>query len=143
MLRLAFPSCLRNRHQMQLSRSRFFYRKTTLSCLKARFNTENCRNDNILLKDRNKVQRKLKEPYNHRRKVMYETEFPKEAILHCQIARRQTSPLAILLLLRFSASPLKEHYSSFHFAGSSAGSQTSKGSFHLALPQWVLLCYYV
>lgn len=78
---------------------------------------------------------------------MYKTEYPKEAILHCQTARRQTSSLAIFLWLRFSAisfsSPLKEHYSSFHFAGSPAGSQTSKGSLHLALLQWVLLCYYV
>lgn len=48
-----------NRHQTQRARSRFFYRKTTCSCLKVRFNTENCKNEKISLKNRNQVQKKV------------------------------------------------------------------------------------
>lgn len=87
-LRLAFQNCLQNGHKMQLSRNRFFYRKTTLSCLKARFNTKNCRNENILMKNRNPSAKKTIN-HSHRRKVMYKTEYPKEAILHCKVARSQ------------------------------------------------------
>lgn len=48
-----------NRHQTQGARSRYLYRKTTCSCLKVRFNTENCKNEKISLKNRNQVQTKV------------------------------------------------------------------------------------
>lgn len=145
-LRLAFQNCLQNRHKMQLSRSRFFYRKTTLSCPKARFNTENCRNENISLKNRNQVQRKLKTTAirgkwctkpSTQKKPFFTAKLPE--------VRRQTSSLAVSLSPSFfgvqSSPPVKEHYSSFHFAGTLSGSNTSRGSLNLALLQWVLLCY--
>lgn len=84
-----------NRHQVQWARSRFFDRKTMCSCLKERFNTENCKNE-ISLKNRNQVQKKSKH-YSHRREVMHKSEYPEEAILHCKVARSQTPSLAFFL----------------------------------------------
>lgn len=145
MLRLAFQNCLQNRHKMQLSRSRFFYRKTTLSCLQARFNTENCRNENISLKNRNQVQRKLK-PIATGGKWCTKPSTQKKPFFTAKLpeVRRQTSSLAVFLSPSFFgvqfSSPVKEHYSSFQFAGTPSGSKTSKGSLNLALLQWLLLC---
>lgn len=85
-----------NRHQTQRARSRYFYRKTTCSCLEVRFNTENCKNEKISLKNRNQVQKKSKH-YSHRREVMHKSEYPEEAILHCKVARSQTPSLAFFL----------------------------------------------
>lgn len=135
-----------NRHQTQWARSRFFYRKTTCSCLKERFNTEKLQKWEDFTEKQKSSSKKSKH-YSHRREVMHKSEYPEEAILHCKAVRSQTPSLAFFLSPSFVGVPLssllQEQYSSFHFAGTPSGSKTSKSSLNSALLQWASLCYYI
>lgn len=133
-----------NRHQTQRARSRFFYGKTTCSCLKVRFNTENCKNEKISLKNRNQVQKKVNTTATGE-KWCTKVSTQKKPFCTCKVARSQTPSLAFLLPPRFvgvqSSSLLQEQYSSFHSAGTPSGSKTSKNSLNSALLQWASLRY--
>lgn len=85
-----------NRHQTQRARSRFFYRKTTCSCLKVRFNTENCKNEKISLKNRNQVQKKVNTTATGE-KWCTKASTQKKPFCTCKVARSQTPSLAFLL----------------------------------------------
>lgn len=85
--------------------------------------------------------------YSHRREVMHKSEYPEEAILHCKVARSQTSSLAVFLSPSFVgvqlSSLLQEQHSSFHSAGTPSGSKISQNSLSSALLQWASLHYYI
>lgn len=128
----SFQNHLQTRHKAQLSRSRFFYRKATISCLSARFNTEKSKNENVSMKNRIQVQRKVKSVATggkwctnpSTQKPFFTAKLPE--------VRRQTSSPAVFLSLSFLgiqfSSPGKEHCLSFPFAGTSQPPKTPEGS---------------
>lgn len=139
MLSPALQNRLQTRRKNAAFQKVFLQENVTISCLSARFNTEKSRNENVLMKNRIQVQRKV-------RSVAAGGKWrTNPSTQEKPLFTSQTWSPAVFLSLRFLgiqfSSPGKELCSIFPFAGTSQPSNAPKGSLNCALLQWVLLCY--